>query len=262
MQTQHEFYVPQNESSPCDFFNFGIVWGRNFVADAELVSVMAGVYGILQPQSGDMFDFIRQGTLAALFALGTVEERPSVEQVIRPRINLVYLIFMLLPFALSLVLLFQACRTRRRCLPIPQSVWQLMIQAKDEPLIPRLRDCHNTQDDGSPFPPQDSDLVYVFYNARETLDDVRGNLEANADELSPKSCIIRRSQLAGHDAIKDGIEEFPVDDESDDGVIMVTDTWKDEGGQEQGNLIDPTGHESQSSTSSRCRSESENSYDI
>lgn len=219
MQTQHEYYAPLETPTPCRIVSFNFVWGQDFVADAELVSVIAGIYGFVHPTSArqGLDNFVRQGVLAALFALGTVEERASVVQVIRPRINLLYVFFMILPLALSFVLLGVAYRTRQRCLPIPQNVWQLMTLAKDEPMIPR-RDYYHPK---TPFPPQDDDLVYVFHDARETL-----------EEQPPEPCIVSRQQLEREN------NEGGQDDL--DGVIMVTDVppphknsadhkaWKDE----------------------------------
>ena len=130
-----------------------------------------------------MEQFFRRGVLAALFALGTIEDRRSIENVIRPQINIVYIIFMALPVVLALGLFVVARVTINRLRPIPKNAWELMILAKDEPMIPHRR----IRQDSAPFPPPDEDLVYVFHDAHETLPD---------EPQPPEPCIVRRSVLA------------------------------------------------------------------
>ena len=78
----------------CEMSRFHFVWGRNFDADEGFVSALAGVYGLVQPNLHDetMVTFLEHGALAAVFALATVEERPSILPLVRPKVNLVYII--------------------------------------------------------------------------------------------------------------------------------------------------------------------------
>jgi len=44
--------------------------------------------------------------------------------------------FILLPLALSMIALLVAHYTRKACLPIPKTPWELMLLAKESPLVP------------------------------------------------------------------------------------------------------------------------------
>jgi hypothetical protein len=105
------------------YYMVEIVWGRNFVADAEIVSVVAGIYAMVRPRKDIQIDvdFNRLGVLAALFALGTVEERASNETVVRPPIDGIYICFMILPIFLSVMLILLSRFLQKGHLPIPRS---------------------------------------------------------------------------------------------------------------------------------------------
>ena len=165
MSELHDFYNPLDANSTCELKRFCFVWGRNLLADSEFVTVVAGVYGLLQPSvfDGSWRAFSQYGALAALFAMATVEERESVQTLVRPKVNTLYVMFMSLPLILCLCIVAIARLTRRYCLPIPSTPWELMVLAKSERLVRGL----DKPDD--PFPPCDGDLGYVFYDAQQQL---------------------------------------------------------------------------------------------
>lgn len=108
------------------------VWGRNFVADTELVAVVAGMYGIIQPDYNlEKTNFHLLGVLSALFALGTLEELPSNEDIVRPKGNVIYIVFMILPLSLSIVSVVVSYRNCQTCLQIPETPLQLLVSAKE-----------------------------------------------------------------------------------------------------------------------------------
>lgn len=158
MASQHPVYHPPLPTSQCRTNQFSLVWGKNFDADPEFVSVLAGVYGLNHPSANDqsLDAFIRNGPLAALLAMATVEKRTSIDIVVRPSINMIYVVFMSLPVLLCIVIVAIVHWTRPYCLPIPESSWHLMVMAKDEPLIP-----HRTGDN---FPAPPSDLHFALGN--------------------------------------------------------------------------------------------------
>ena len=150
----HSVYYPQDTSSTCNLWALQVVWGRNFVVDSQLVAVVGGIYGVVQPSLTDRSHriFARYGILASLFALGTVEERFNVEQVVRATVNSVYVVFMLLPIAIWIAIIGLTYGTRQRTLPVPESTWELMVMAKESSLIPERQDKSLT------FPPPDKEL--------------------------------------------------------------------------------------------------------
>jgi len=155
----HEVYFPQPTStSQCTLNSIWFVWGRNFVADAELVAVVAGMYGIIQPILLEKYSFVGLGVLAALFALGTLEGLPSNENFIRPKVNGVYIVFMLLPLFLSIVSVIVVVSFRKRQdLPIPETPLQLMVTATEteSSYIPKRSSRNNK------FPDDEKKLVFV-----------------------------------------------------------------------------------------------------
>ena len=155
----HEVYAPLTESTECALNGLRLVWGRNFVADSELVAVIAGLYGIVRPVIWDDGDrrFQENGILAAIFALGTVEERPSIETVVRASVNITYVLFMLFPVVFTFVLVLLTHQSYRFCLVVPKSPWELMVQAKGSSLIPE-RSCPDEE-----FPVIDKNLAYGWY---------------------------------------------------------------------------------------------------
>ena len=155
----HEVYGPLTESTECALNGLRLVWGRNFRADSELVAVVAGLYGIVRPVIWDDGDrrFQENGILAAIFALGTMEERPSIETVVRASVNIIYVVFMLFPVVFTFVLVLLMHQSYRFCLVVPKSPWELMVQAKGSSLIPN-RPCPDEE-----FPVVDKNLVYGWY---------------------------------------------------------------------------------------------------
>lgn len=128
------------QDSDCRLREVTMIWGKGFEADAEMVAVLAGIYGRVQPDAGDPsasreFDF--NAIFAAMFAIGSLGTRPTLVETVSPRINAVYIGFMLLPFFLVLILLSVAVAARRARLAIPQTPWELMVFARGEKQIPQ-----------------------------------------------------------------------------------------------------------------------------
>ena len=123
----------------CSLETVYMVWGKGFEADADLVAIVAGLYGRVQPNffDGSAEDqFLINAFFAALFVAGTVDIRPSLVQQVAPVINGLYIVFTLLPFYLSLVLILFSLATRHSRLPIPQSVWDLLVIGREEAKVP------------------------------------------------------------------------------------------------------------------------------
>ena len=74
----HEIYAPiTTPLISCELQDFNFLWGRNFVADGELVSVAAGLYGQIRPTEAEVDAFENNVIPAALFSLGIIELAPS-----------------------------------------------------------------------------------------------------------------------------------------------------------------------------------------
>ena len=161
-----EIFAPRTSNSYCSLNGVRIIWGRNIVADSELIAVVAGIFGIIRPVFHDRSDRIvlRHGVLSAVF-VGTVQERPSTEDVVRPRVNGVYIFLILLPLALSMIALLVAHYTREACLPIPKTPWELMLLSKESPLVPE-----SSGKNGANLIGSDS-LALAFFDARESDDE-------------------------------------------------------------------------------------------
>ena len=165
----HDIYAPQIESSKCDLIQFSIVWGKHYEADQELVSVVAGIFGMTRPSlwRNSVRTFYQNGVFAALFAMGLVEERRSIKEVVRPRVSVAFVVFMALPLFLSVSFALFAIWARRHTLHIPGDTWELLVTgAEDFQLIPK----RNSKADS--FPEVDDNLVFTaFYDARQDEED-------------------------------------------------------------------------------------------
>ena len=165
----HDIYAPQIESSKCDLIQFSIVWGKNFEADQELVSVVAGIFGLTRPSlwRNTLRTFYQNGVFAALFAMGLVEERPSNKEMVRPRVSVAFVVFMSLPLFLSVCFALLAIWARRHTLHVPEDTWELLVTgAENFQLIPK----RNSKADS--FPEADDNLVFTaFYDARQEEED-------------------------------------------------------------------------------------------
>lgn len=129
------------KSNPsCTFYDFSIVWGNNFDVDEELVSVVAGVYGRVRPNSFVSafapLDFFFHSIPAALFAMGTLDTEPSLKLVVRPRINGLFIFFMFFPLMIGLALYLAVRLTAERRSPIPEDPLDLLCLAREELLVP------------------------------------------------------------------------------------------------------------------------------
>jgi hypothetical protein len=115
----------------CKVGNMGMVWGRNFLADSTLASMVAGVYGRVQPHpfSYKHRAFMRNCIPAAMFALGTLSEVLSVESVVRAQVNGVYIFFMLFPLLLATGLCITVC-VRRDGRDVPRNPYHMLMLGK------------------------------------------------------------------------------------------------------------------------------------
>ena len=167
------------------------VWGRGFVANAELVATVAGMYGLTAPSMGrEETVFLRSGVLAASFALGTLDERPSVSEEVRPQVNLVYIIFMVLPLAVWLLIPMAVYMMRDYVMTIPQSKADFMVLAKeaDHGVI------QERPGKAGPFRLVDSELELVFHDSRsaDDIQDIKIVKAKSSSDAEPK----RKSKLA------------------------------------------------------------------
>ena len=150
-------FVSQTESTTCGLSSFRIIWTRNFKVDTRVAAVAAGLYGIIKPSlwGNNVGKFDRNVLLAALFALGDLDERPSVVEVVRPRISSVFLCFILLPAALSSFFLAVALMLRNKNLKVPGNAWEFMVYGSEQHLsIPKRKD------EEGPYPPPDKRIKF------------------------------------------------------------------------------------------------------
>jgi len=149
--------TPPDEDSSCELKRLHLVWVRNFEVDEELVAVAAGVLGRVRPHPWDMdaFGSVHINVLlAALFALGSLDQLPSIEEEVSPQVNAVYMFFMIFPVAMAASVLFVAWTKREEKLPIPSNGWELMVLGSGEDAVPQ----HDGQN--GTFPKLSEDLVY------------------------------------------------------------------------------------------------------
>ncbi|KAL3911419.1 MAG: hypothetical protein SGILL_007287 [Bacillariaceae sp.] len=120
------------EDPTCQVGNMGMVWGKNFVADAQLASVVAGVFGRVGPHpfSYKHRAFMRNAIPAAMFALGTLDEMLSVESVVRAQVNGVYIFFMIFPLLLAIGLCTTFCVRRDGGKDVPRNPYHMMMLGK------------------------------------------------------------------------------------------------------------------------------------
>lgn len=121
--------------SPCHVETVKIVWGNGFDPDPEMVAVMAGMYGRVRPNPLDLVgerQFILNTAFAAMFAMGTLDTRPSIVNEVSPEINGVYMGFMLLPFVILVGAAAVGIATCCSRFPIPRNPWELMIFGSEE----------------------------------------------------------------------------------------------------------------------------------
>lgn len=197
----HEIYEPFLTSSECGLSRMSLVWGRNFVADATLASVVAGLYGMIRPRNygEDRRNFDRLCILSALFLMGTLEERPRGETVVQAQVGVRYIFFMLFPVAVSLVLVLFAFYFKDRVIPFPKSAFEMMVLGKEEAAVPQR------ESRGSPFPEMPDDLVLTFFDA------------SDGNEGSAGVGIVRASRKKLSAAFEECVE-VPVSDDSEEEV--------------------------------------------
>lgn len=173
----------------CQINYVSVVWGKGFRADAELVSTMAGIYGRTQPASSFAFlEFHFFAPFAAMFATASLSVRPTVVEQVSPRINGVYIFFILLPYSLALTLMLLVWSFRRDCLPVPQTPWELLVLGREGGDMIRTRESGNDQ-----FPEPDRALALALIR-EEGTDTGRLALVSGHKTSSPDSETDTRSR--------------------------------------------------------------------
>lgn len=153
------------------------------------MAVVGSLFSRIQPSIVDGSDraFRINALFGALFALGTLDERPSVITVVRPRINGIYVTFMTIPVILALCCLLFSCTYQGKSLPVPTNSWELMILGRSE------KDKIPDRPKGAivPYPPQPNTLSLQLCNVNTTekllLVDTSGS--SNAPALNPTTTI-------------------------------------------------------------------------
>ena len=80
-------YSPITSNSQCELSGAAVVWGCHFMADAALVSVVAGLNGQVRPDLIEGQVFTQNALLAGMFLMGTVDESPINESVARAQVR-------------------------------------------------------------------------------------------------------------------------------------------------------------------------------
>jgi len=97
-----------------------------------------------------------------MFALGSLEVRPTIVERVNPKINGIYVIFMTLPFFVLLgVLAVSIIAKRRYGLTIPHNSWELLMFGREEKEIPKRAD-------PSEFPEPDKMLVLALQEGKSS----------------------------------------------------------------------------------------------
>jgi hypothetical protein len=184
------YYSPEPEPSQCRLTRFRVVWGRNFVADAELISAMAAIFALSPPTivPGDTTQtFAENGVFAALFLMATLETRDKIKMETRPEINEVYVFFMSFPILVSVTVILISKRLQKKCLGIPIDAWQLMCLSKEYTLVP-------ARDPNGNFAQEDPDLALVFFDA---LQDVPPGNANHASGANKKVVLAKKPSVSG-----------------------------------------------------------------
>lgn len=128
----------KGEPSRCNMDWLVIVWDKHYLMDDDLLAVTAGLYSSIRPSTAlDVGKFFRFGILGALFALGTLDERPSIEVVVRPVINGVYVCFIVIPVALAVVCYLLVLALRNKALVLPETPYDFMVFGKENEITTR-----------------------------------------------------------------------------------------------------------------------------
>lgn len=150
------------DSSPCIVLSADVVWGSYLDADAGLISAIAGIYGRTFKTVNDPVQrqlFAMNVALAAMFSLGTIDELPSGDELVRPTINWVFVVFMLLPLLLGLLSTLYVCAMKEYKMHLPTSPWENIILGTeiDFSLLPPGR-----MDTLEKFPKENNKLHFGF----------------------------------------------------------------------------------------------------
>lgn len=193
----NDLFFPTSSSS-CELSRVNVVWGANFVADDELVAVLAGLYGNVKPEFRDFGErrFMLHGILGALFVMGTLVERPSVEIKVRPKLSGVYVCFMLLPGAVAVLGFLVAWLLRDQNLPVPSLSWDLLVLGKELASDDKIPTRRNKLDK---FGPADPQLVLRLRRKQAPQQNSRNGTTGGTAELDlvrePKRSSSRHSGL-------------------------------------------------------------------
>jgi len=114
--------------------------------------------------------FNEYGILAALFALGVVEERATVEEVVRPRVNVTFVVFISLPLLMGVTILALAVRAQRHPTShgIPTEAWEILVTGAENADIVPKRSNANEQ-----FPSTDGTLVFAAQEEQSDNDTIK-----------------------------------------------------------------------------------------
>jgi len=148
-------FLPPEEDDFCQLQRSHIVWGRNFVADSELLAAVSGVLTNTNTDNSSgshrVQAAIQNSALAALVALATTGEKSSIRSQVSPQINMVFVFFLLLPLSVTatiFIITFHASK-----IPVPIRGWELMVLGREEDAVP-------TRKENEPDFPKEASMNY------------------------------------------------------------------------------------------------------
>lgn len=133
-------FIPK-EDSFCSIHTGHLVWGQNFVVDDELLAVTSAVLTRAQVNSWKAHgvrDAMQNCVLAAMFALATTTEMPSLQSQVRAQVNVIFVLFMILPLLVTALIFVVTLGSSK--LPIPVEGWQLMVLGREEESVPTRKE--------------------------------------------------------------------------------------------------------------------------
>jgi len=158
-----------------------IVWGRNLGGtDDDFVAVVSAVLtrARLNPfDSTQLRTVLQNSALASLFALSTTGESPSIQSEVNPQINLIFVVFMLVPMIATLVI-FLGTR-RRPKLPVPTDGWQLMVLGREEDVVPTR---HGSESEFPDAVSKNYEFAIRNDSSRRTMDERLGIFQSESKE--------------------------------------------------------------------------------
>ena len=189
---------PINSDYRCDINVVELLWGTNLLVDAELVVAIAGVYSRNRAAVREhvkQLQFPRNAVLAAMFMLSTASHTiASTDEVVKSTINLVYVIFMLLPVLVGalLVILLRKTGDSDNHKLIPMSGWELLVTGCEH-----VETVHHRSDPSQPFPMAPRNLMFGYTDegARMGLYGWDVDYKAFAAGIVPETALFRNVDL-------------------------------------------------------------------